>query len=46
MFIFEPQCHTLVTFKLNLPISENGGKTLMQASEHYYTTQISIFLTA
>ena len=25
-------------------ISENGGKTLMQASDHYYTTQISIFL--
>ena len=25
-------------------ISENGGKILMQASDHYFTTQISIFL--
>ena len=25
-------------------ISENGGKTLMQASDHYLTTQLSIFL--
>ena len=24
--------------------SENGGKTLMLASDHYFTTQISIFL--
>ena len=24
-------------------ISENSGKTLMQASDHYFTTQISIF---
>ena len=25
-------------------ISENGGKTLMQVSDHYFTTQICIFL--
>ena len=25
-------------------ISENGGKTSMQASDHYFTTQIGIFL--
>ena len=25
-------------------ISENGGKTSMQASDHYFTTKISIFL--
>ena len=25
-------------------ISENGGKTLMQASDHYFITKISIFL--
>ena len=25
-------------------ISENGRKTLMQASDHYFITQISIFL--
>ena len=25
-------------------ISEKGEKTLMQASDHYFTTQVSIFL--
>ena len=25
MFIFEPQCHTLVTFFLNLPNKRNGS---------------------
>ena len=37
------QDHNLKIGVLKKSISENGGKTLMQVSDHYFTTQVYFF---
>ena len=46
IFIFDPQCHTLVTFFLNLPTCQNlyqfaRGDDCFQNTDHRYTMQLT-----
>ena len=44
MFIFEPQCHTLVTFFLNLPRGKDEEIFIFGGGEVYIVFWFNIFI--